>query len=624
MAVDTSGINFAGGLQQGFNMGNQFFDRVDQTRAKDVAMQDRTLQKEREKTLFDRETTTFNQAQADRTQANIVKDIQIGDAQRKDKARQNVGFLEKAIDMVNSGNFNPDEVSNYLIESGIPLDAFFDKKLLKGLKDLSNNIFDSNDINHVKALQVLLGPKLKETIGTPGRDGQLITNIEVIGGTQLINDQSKIVPELRITGEDGSTYEAPLTSGRSSSLMDTVEGIPITEGLQKLTGLISVYELMANDEIKMALLQRVDKESDPYNKIGAGGSIINELTGKVTAAASTAKQPTKASLSFLAASGGPGSEIAQKALNLMDKNNINSLPELSIKATDPNLTAEQKKPFVDAMNMIATVNASVYSAQRTAQGEQTQRTEEFKANVNLLKDIVVGSQKRAGDLADEIDNLRQFEKALYNLEAAGGSTGALAVAKTKALALASEFGIEINDAQLSGLEDVLSITRALTIAGMAQLKGVASESDRMYVEQSTVQITNTANANRRISNFRQSRAEKINWIEGKIQRIAYDDKLSQSQRLQQISALKNSEINYPAGGYIVVGAGDDSVLKELTLKDFLKTKKREYEENNGGKRISGLPYAERTKIQDQQMEEWSQRTSIGLSAKEEEMRKRVN
>lgn len=457
----------AQGLGAGFQLGSNFFNQIE-------TAQDRNEARKLQQYQLDR------QAEMDR-RANLLQDKQMEKAdlelnalrqanqlnQQKLDARSKVNsFTQLITDVVNNQGDIPTLVDR--IEKETPLDALYDKELRTAINDFAAGNFDANNPKHLQAGQVMLGDKINDVLGNTGQDGTKIIGASFSGIDAL--DKDNLVVNLQIVTEGGASYIAPITNLRSSDPNDTIKPFPIDMVAAKANGLKQLYNVLDREDVVRHLVAKREAVAAPYTKKD-GDYLYNELTNSYEYIKPvTPKSPTQASLALAAADGDP------KA--------IAALAEL----------------------------AKVEAAGDQAAAKVGMETERFKVNMRAVTKAAEDAGQELQILNEQIDNLQEFERAMQDLVLAGGSTGAFKNYKMEALKIAANFGIKINEQELASLETIEKVNARLVLAGMSAIKGVASESDRAYVEASTASLTSTIEANKRIIRARRSALMKQQYM----------------------------------------------------------------------------------------------------------------
>lgn len=560
MALSTRGL--AEGLQSGFQLGTNFFNTIQ-------AGKDRAEQRRLAQYNIDRqaEQDALARQQFNKTMEKTDLEIQAlrqaaGQQTKKLADKAEVDELTGLISGIANGTASiPENIDK--IESKIDLSALVDMDLRQAVNAIASGNFDANNPKHLQAGQIMLGPKINDVIGNMGQDRTPIIGASFAGIDAL--DGENFVVNLNIVTEGGASYVAPITNLRSSDRNDTIKPFPIDMVAAKANGLAQLYNILDKRDVVQHLMSKRKEIAAPYTTKD-GDYLFNELTKQYEyMKPTTPKNPTEASLAVLAAEGD------QKAQAALDK-----LKELK-------------------------------AAEAGSEAEITRDTEVFKAKIKRLEDQARTAQDELAQLNEQIANLDTFERELTNLVAEGSGTGALAGYKSKALALAQAFGFSINERELATLQSIEAVNARLVLAGMGAIKGVASESDRMYVEMSTASLTNSVEANRRIIMYRKGELLKQSYAQAAIQNAAtanYDDP---NEGLRQQAMAQQLILNVPSTGVVV---GPDGELRAMSLITFVEAKKRSTEN------FYGQSLTDQNKQMGMWFGEWARMTQEGLNRRQ--------
>ena len=536
----------AGGIAQGFQLGNNFFNTIDQ--------------RQRQNTQDQRNTELFQMQKDQFETTKELNDIKIGAARRQEKDRKNISELQSVMGELTTNSYDPETIVDRLNALDIDLSPLVDTQLKSALDDIGTGKFDAGNPQHMKAVNLVMGKKVQEVVGMTGANGEKITSVEVVDVVPNPANPEMLVPELKVQTESGSEYKAPITQNRSANPDDPIVQISLDAAIQKAMATRQLYQFLDRDDLKSVVSQRIRQVSAPYTKID-GGIAFNSITG----AYEDLRPPkpnavTKASLAVMAQGDGPEAEIAKSALADLQTSSEKNPTTASLAMAAAGGDADAKA----ALDELARVNA----AGESATADILRQTEKYKVQVRALETNATEAAKELSELNEQSDNLQQFEQELLSLQEAGGQTGALAGYKMRALAIAREFGFNINEAELNSFETIEAINARLVLAGMSAIKGVASESDRAYVEASTAQLTTTVAANKKIIEARRSALMKQKYANRAIiqasQNYENPDVGIAEQKQIQIAV---SEV--PATGIIEV----KGKLRPVSLYSFVEAKK---------------------------------------------------
>ena len=536
----------AGGIAQGFQLGNNFFNTIDQ--------------RQRQNTQDQRNTELFQMQKDQFETTKELNDIKIGAARRQEKDRKNISELQSVMGELTTNSYDPETIVDRLNALDIDLSPLVDTQLKSALDDIGTGKFDAGNPQHMKAVNLVMGKKVQEVVGMTGANGEKITSVEVVDVVPNPANPEMLVPELKVQTESGSEYKAPITQNRSANPDDPIVQISLDAAIQKAMATRQLYQFLDRDDLKSVVNQQIQRVSAPYTKID-GGIAFNPITG----AYEDLRPPkpnsvTKASLAVMAQGDGPEAEIAKSALADLQTSSEKNPTTASLAMAAAGGDADAKA----ALEELARVNA----AGESVTADILRQTEKYKVQVRALETNATEAAKELSELNEQSDNLQQFEQELLSLQEAGGQTGALAGYKMRALAIAREFGFNINEAELNSFETIEAINARLVLAGMSAIKGVASESDRAYVEASTPQLTTTVAANRKIIEARRSALMKQKYANRAIiqasQNYENPDVGIAEQKQIQIAV---SEV--PATGIIEV----KGKLRPVSLYSFVEAKK---------------------------------------------------
>ena len=536
----------AGGIAQGFQLGNNFFNTIDQ--------------RQRQNTQDQRNTELFQMQKDQFETTKELNDIKIGAARRQETDRKNISELQSVMGELTTNSYDPETIVDRLNALDIDLSPLVDTQLKSALDDIGTGKFDAGNPQHMKAVNLVMGKKVQEVVGMTGANGEKITSVEVVDVVPNPANPEMLVPELKVQTESGSEYKAPITQNRSANPDDPIVQISLDAAIQKAMATRQLYQFLDRDDLKSVVNQQIQRVSAPYTKID-GGIAFNPITG----AYEDLRPPkpnavTKASLAVMAQGDGPEAEIAKSALADLQTSSEKNPTTASLAMAAAGGDADAKA----ALEELARVNA----AGESVTADILRQTEKYKVQVRALETNATEAAKELSELNEQSDNLQQFEQELLSLQEAGGQTGALAGYKMRALAIAREFGFNINEAELNSFETIEAINARLVLAGMSAIKGVASESDRAYVEASTAQLTTTVAANKKIIEARRSALMKQKYANRAIiqasQNYENPDVGIAEQKQIQIAV---SEV--PATGIIEV----KGKLRPVSLYSFVEAKK---------------------------------------------------
>jgi hypothetical protein len=482
--ADLTGL--AGGIAQGFQLGNNFFNTIDQRQRQNV-------QDERNAELFKMQQDQFAMQTDANNLTNELNQIKVNQTKSQLGAKQEVGELSTLMNDVLMGA-DPSTVVDRLNALNIDLTPIVDATLKSAIDDLGQGKYDPANPSHTDAINFLMGPKVKQVVGMTGQNGEEIVDVRVVNIVPNPANPEMLVPELEVQTSSGAKYLAPITQNRTANPDDPIIQISMDAAIQKAMGTRQLYQFLDRDDIRTVVQNRINQISAPYTTI-QDGFAINTLTGGYEyVKPMKPPQPTKASLAVLAQGTGPEADSAKAALQALDSEKNPTEASLALLAATGDKEAEL------ALKKIAEVNA----ASTSSEAEILRSTEKYKVQVRALEKNAETAATELAELNEQSDNLQQFEQALLDLQEQGGETGALAGYRMQALAIAKEFGFNINEAELNSMQTIQAINARLVLAGMSAIKGVASESDRAYVEASTAQLTTTVAANKKIIEARRS------------------------------------------------------------------------------------------------------------------------
>ncbi|KFA99611.1 hypothetical protein [Vibrio sp. ER1A] len=284
--------NVIGSFRQGFQATNDVFDRANdiedrktlrdrQDTAWNQRQEDRALRLEdrkdnieRRNTLRDREDTAWNQGQEDRArtieqgnklfeQNSVLNKINIRNAKYKEATKLYQDSLETALgtgDM--SVLFSPEfiklgeDFKSFDLGNKFTPEAMHTAGLATNmLNGLANGQPPPHNSKDVIAVQKLVFPETYSGYGVPEKtkEGKTITSIEP-AGLDVSPDGRGLVALVKVTDEDGKSYTAPVTEGRTTDDNDHVKVIPFENAVAKLN---SIVELQRNEQF--ATLRNVYK-----------------------------------------------------------------------------------------------------------------------------------------------------------------------------------------------------------------------------------------------------------------------------------------------------------------------------------------------------------------------------
>lgn len=583
--ADLTGL--AGGIAQGFQLGNNFFNTIDQRQRQNV-------QDQRNAELFQMQQDQFEMQRDANNLTNELNQIKVNQAKSQFDAKVEVGKLSTLMNDVLMGA-DPNTVVDRLDALNIDLTPLVDRTLKSAIDDLGQGKYDPANPSHTDAINFLMGPKVQQVVGMTGQNGEKIVDVRVVDIVPNPANPEMLVPELDVTTESGLRYRAPITQNRTANPDDPIVQISMDAAIQKAMGTRQLYQFLDRDDIRTVVQNRINQISAPYTQID-GGIALNTLTG----AYKDLRPPkpnavTKASLAVMAQGDGPEAKIAKSALADLQTSSEKNPTTASLAMAAAGGDADAKA----ALEELARVNA----AGESVTADILRQTEKYKVQVRALETNATEAAKELSDLNEQSDNLQQFEQELLSLQEAGGQTGALAGYKMRALAIAREFGFNINEAELNSFETIEAINARLVLAGMSAIKGVASESDRAYVEASTAQLTTTVAANKKIIEARRSALMKQKYANRAIiqasQNYENPDVGIAEQKQIQIAV---SEV--PATGILLVRGK----LRPVSLYSYVESRKRD-----AGDTFLQADSATQDRLIGQYFAEFKQRARMGLN-----------
>lgn len=309
--ADLTGL--ASGISQGFQLGNNFFNTIDQRQRQNV-------QDQRNAELFKMQKDQFEMQKSANELANQLNQLKIDQATLQRDTQSKVRDLSGVLSDLSLKDYDPSAIVDRLNKLGIDLEPLLNKNLKSALDDLGQGKYDPSNPSHKDAVNFLMGPKVREVIGLDGKNGKAIVDVKVVDIVPNPANPEMLVPELAVTTIGGETYRAPITQNRTANPDDPVVQISMDSAIQKAMGARQLYQLLDREDLKAVIQGRIDQLSAPYTKID-GGIAINTLTG----AYKDLRPPkpdavTKASLAVQAQGTGPEAEVAKKALAALETN----------------------------------------------------------------------------------------------------------------------------------------------------------------------------------------------------------------------------------------------------------------------------------------------------------------
>ena len=583
--ADLTGL--ASGISQGFQLGNNFFNTIDQRQRQNV-------QDQRNAELFKMQKDQFEMQKTANELTNELNEIKTGAARRQEQDRVRVGELQSLLGDVSAGNYDPEKIVDRLDALDIDLSPIFDSQLKTAINDLGTGKFDSSNPQHMKAVNFLMGKKVQEVVGMTGANGEKIASVRVVDIVPSPTNPEMLVPELAVQTESGTVYRAPITQNRTANPDDPIVQISMDAAIQKAIGTRQLYSFLDRSDLKRVVNQRIKQISAPYTTI-QDGFAVNALTGGYEYVKPfKPTQPTKATLAMAATGTGPEAKKAKEALALMNTNKIDSVADLAIAAIqtdDPIL----KKQYEDAIASIASIEASAKAAETAAAFNATADKQIEKETQLLLE------KDRIGSIAAERDSLlekrREFQESARDLAqvtadftdlVGTGFKGNIAsdfIANLDKLLLAANINIGAErEAQLNAVGKFQASAVKLGLLGLSYFKGAISEKELETAMQLAPRINNLNDVNRWIiKSATSSNAVGRMLVEHQLS-ILQSGKDSQV-RIQEHSDFLNTYGSLPTVAIIAFGNGKK---EPMLFSDFYPEYKRFLINHESGDKTKGL------------------------------------
>lgn len=204
-----------------------------------------------------------NSSMAASEQNRTMKDIEM-----KDKAARN-----RLQGKLATGNFDLDaedfDASDHL---GLEWDQFIDPKGAAALDQLEsvmnpdsgNGLRDSGTI---EAFDYIFKKRINASVGQKTKDGKTIASSRVID-TFPTEDGKFLGLELELTLDDGSTYKAPVTKGRSTSDDDNILLIPIDKAMDQVQSRVMINRALRDSpEATESVRRSIEKRLGSSEKV---------------------------------------------------------------------------------------------------------------------------------------------------------------------------------------------------------------------------------------------------------------------------------------------------------------------------------------------------------------------
>lgn len=277
--LDTRGL--ASGFAQGFGLMDQFQrgQKADERADQQMGMQQERMDMQREQ---------FSAQQEDVTRQRDMENIQF-----------TLGKIGSGMEV---GEDELETLRKYP-KFWSALDPETDNSINQAMSIIDpDTSVDANDPESLDALNQMFGAEINR-----GEGGQ-----KRVVGMYPAPDGENVVLELEVTGEDGSTYRAPMTEGRGTADDDLVKYVPVEKLVEQVQGMRMLRNTMRSPEAQQRASQvlsllRGDSNEQWEQVEGPGGSILqrNTKTGETKQVIGRAPQARSGS------SGRPPSRIQE-------------------------------------------------------------------------------------------------------------------------------------------------------------------------------------------------------------------------------------------------------------------------------------------------------------------------
>ena len=485
----------AGGIAQGFQLGNNFFSTIDQRQRQNV-------QDQRNAELFKMQQDQFAMQKDANNLTNELNQIKVNQAKSQLDAKQEVGKLSTLMNDVLMGA-DPNTVVDRLDALNIDLTPLVDRTLKSAIDDLGQGKYDSANPSHTDAINFLMGPKVQQVKGMTAKNGEKIAEVRVVDIVPSPTNPEMLVPELAVKTESGLTYRAPITQNRTANPDDPIVQISMDAAIQKAMGTRQLYQFLDRDDIRTVVQNRINQISAPYTQI-EGGIAFNALTGAYEdLRPPKPTQPTKGSLAVLAAQ---GDSEAANALQFMNQSSINTATELAIAMSQETDPIERQK-MQNTLEIIAQVEAKARAQETAAAFSATSKLQVDQKTALLLEEDRLGQIK--GQRDELIDRRQQFATSAQDLAQVTADFQALEQTNFQGDPL-SEFTEKIDrlliaanvkisnqrQQQLARMGNFRASAVKLGLLGLSYFKGAISEKELETAMQLAPKLNNLNDVNR--------------------------------------------------------------------------------------------------------------------------------
>lgn len=248
--LDTRGL--ASGFTQGFGLMNQFQrgQKADERADKQMGMQQERMDMQREQ---------FGTQQEEVTRQRDMENIQF-----------TLGKIGSGMEV---GEDELETLRRYP-KFWSALDPETDNSINQAMSIIDpDTSVDANDPESLGALNQMFGAEINRGDGGQKR----------VVGMYPAPDGENVVLELEVTGEDGSSYRAPMTEGRGTADDDLVKYVPVEKLVEQVQGMRMLRNTMRSPEAQQRATQvlgllRGDSNESWEQVEGPGGSILQRNT----------------------------------------------------------------------------------------------------------------------------------------------------------------------------------------------------------------------------------------------------------------------------------------------------------------------------------------------------------
>ncbi|SDI27697.1 hypothetical protein SAMN04487867_10452 [Vreelandella titanicae] len=248
--LDTRGL--ASGFAQGFGLMNQYQrgQRADERADQQMGMQQERMDMQREQ---------FSAQQEDVTRQRDMENIQF-----------TLGKIGSGMEV---GEDELETLRKYP-KFWSALDPETDNSINQAMSIIDpDTSVDANDPESLDALNQMFGAEINR-----GEGGQ-----KRVVGMYPAPDGENVVLELEVTGEDGSSYRAPMTEGRGTADDDLVKYVSVEKLVEQVQGMRMLRNTMRSPEAQQRATQvlsllRGDSNEQWEQVEGPGGSILQRNT----------------------------------------------------------------------------------------------------------------------------------------------------------------------------------------------------------------------------------------------------------------------------------------------------------------------------------------------------------